>query len=380
MEQGSFGFSTESGNHRGMEFEIEELIELCKVAAQYGGRYACHMRNYGDHMLSSTQEALYVAKEADIPIVISHVSVGGLENAGKAGYFLDLLDEAREQGIQVIADMFPYWFSEALHFSPLLTSLLPEWFTEGGDESIIKGLQNPGERARLKAELEEGKSSRWYVVPGRGEDEAYGKSPLKREHWAHELVILSCRGGEQYCGKTMAEIARSMGVDPIEAILNLLVLDPQACKVFRSANEDDFRTLIKYPWMAFGTDGGLVKAIRRPGVPSPVLCASFPHVFGKYVREEKLLTLEEAVRRMTSLPAQFMGLKDRGLLLEGMQADVVVFDPQTIDANPIYDPAADRHTVYLNKGIEFVITNGQIVLEGDQVTGALPGQVLRLNG
>jgi N-acyl-D-aspartate/D-glutamate deacylase len=238
-------------------------------------------------------------------------------------------------------------------------------------------LQNSDERAKVKAELREGKSSRWYVVPGRGEDEAYGKSPLKQEHWEHSLVILSCLNGEQYNNQTVAKIAESMGVDPFEALLNLLALDPQTRKVFISPNEDGLRTFMKQPWIAFGTDGGLVKAIRRPGIPSPVLYASFPHVLGKYVREEKLLTLEEAVRKMTSLPAQFLGLKDRGLLLEGMQADVVVFDSNTVAGNPIYDPAADRHTVYLNKGIELVIVNGQIVLEGDTHTGALPGRVLR---
>lgn len=378
MQQGAFGFSTESGSHRGMEFEIEELIELCKVAARYGGRYACDVRDYGDHAISALKEALYVAQEADIPMVISHVFVRGLENAGKARYVLDVVEEGRERGIQVIIDVFPYWFDEALHFSPLLTSLLPEWFTEGGDEAMLERLQNPDERARVKAELKEGKSSRWYVVPGRGEEEAYGKSPLKREHWEDGLVVLSCRNGEQYRNQTMARIARSMGVDSFEAILNLITLDPQTRKVFVSTNEDDLRTFIKYPWAAFGTDGGLIKAIRRPGIPSPVLYASFPHLLGKYVRQEKLLTFEEAVRKMTSLPAQFLGLKDRGLLLEGMQADVVVFDPRTVDGNPTYDPAADRHTVYLNKGIELVMVNGQIVLQGDTPTGALPGQVLRL--
>jgi len=229
----------------------------------------------------------------------------------------------------------------------------------------------------VKAQLQEGESSSWYVVPGRGKEEAYGKSPLARAHWENELVVISCRNGEQYRDQTIGAIARSMGVDPFEAILNLLALDPQARKVFVSSNEDDLRTFMRYPGMAFGTDGGLIKAILRPGVPNPMLYASFPHVLGKYVREERLLTLEDAVRKMTSLPAQALGLQDRGLLLPGMQADLVVFDPGEVDGVPIYDPAADRHTAYLNKGIDLVVVNGQVVLDGDTPTGALPGQILR---
>ena len=230
---------------------------------------------------------------------------------------------------------------------------------------MLERLGDPDERARVKAELQAGKSSSWYVVPGRGEDEAYGQSPLARAHWEDELVLLSCRDGEQYRDRTMGAIARSMGVDPVEAILNLLEIDPQARKVFVSPNEGDLRTFMRYPGMAFGTDGGLIKAILRPGVPNPVLYASFPHVLGKYVREERLLSLEDAVRKMTSLPARALGLTDRGLLLPGMQADLVVFDPKEVDGAPIYDPAADRHTAYLNKGIKLVLVNGQVVLDGD---------------
>ena len=360
-----------------MDFAIEELIELCRVAAGYGGRYACHIRDYGDKLIAAVKEALFVAEEAGIELILSHMMVYGLENTGKAAHALQLVEQARARGLPAVADMFPYWFNEALHFSPLLTSLLPAWFVQGDDSAMLERLRDPEQRARLKAELEAGESSTWYVVPGRTKDEAYGQSPLARAHWEDELVLLSCRNGEQYQDQTMGAIARSMGADPFEAILNLLALDPQARKVFVSPNEDDLRTFMRYPGMAFGTDGGLIKAILRPGVPNPVLYASFPHVLGKYVREEGLLTLEDAVRKMTSLPARALGLTDRGLLLPGMQADLVVFDPDEVDGVPIYDPAADRHTAYLNKGIELVLVNGEIVLDGDAPTGALPGQILR---
>ncbi len=377
MEQGALGFSTESGTHKGMDFAIEELVELCRVAAAYGGRYACHIRNYGDTLIAAVKEALDVAEQAGIELILSHMMVYGLENTGKAAHALKLIEEARARGLPVVADMFPYWFNEALHFSPLLTSLLPAWFVQGGDSAMLERLHDPEQRARLKAELEAGESSTWYVVPGRTKDEAYGQSPLARAHWENELVLLSCRNGVQYQDQTMGAIARAMGVDPFEAILNLLALDPQARKVFVSPNQDDLRTFMRYPGMAFGTDGGLIQAILRPGVPNPVLYASFPHVLGKYVREEGLLTLEDAVRKMSSLPARALGLTDRGLLLPGMQADLVVFDPDEVDGVPIYDPAADRHTAYLNKGIDLVLVNGQVVLDGDTPTGALPGQILR---
>ena len=378
MKQGAVGFSTESGGHRGMDFDLEELVELCQVAARYDGKYACDVNNFGDGFVSAIKQALYVAEKADIPIILSHIKITGLENNGKAEYILKLIDEGREKGIQITADMFPYWFSESLNFFPLLASLLPEWFSKGGDEAILERLSNPNTRTKIKTELEEGKSSPWYVVPGRGEDEVYGQSPLKREHWEDMLMILSCRGGEQYQNQTIAQIARAMDVDPFDALLNVLALDPQTCKVFVSANQNDLRTFLKHPAVSFGTDGGLVKAILRPGVPNPMLYASFPHVLGQYVRREKLLTLEDAVRKMTSLPAQSLGLKDRGVLLPGMRADVVVFDPHTVDSNLIYDPAADRHTAYLNKGIELVMVNGQIVLDGDTPTGTLSGEILRL--
>ena len=306
--------------------------------------------------------------------------VYGLENSGKAVRALELIEEARARGLSVVADMFPYWFNEALNFSPLLTALLPPWFVAGGDSLVLERLADPQQRSKVKAQLQEGKSSPWYVVEGRAEDEAYGQSPLARDHWEDELVLLTCRGGERYQGQTMGSIARAMGVDPFEAILNLLALDPQARKVFASTNTDDLRTFMAYPGMAFGTDGGLVKAILRPGVPNPMLYASFPHVLGKYVREEGLLTLEDAVRKMTSLPARALGFADRGLLLPGMRADLVVFDPDSVAGVPVYDPAAGRHTPYLNKGIDLVLVNGQVVLDGDTPTGALPGQVLRGTG
>jgi N-acyl-D-amino-acid deacylase len=380
MEQGALGFSTESGTHRGMDFAIEELIELCQVAAGYGGRYACHIRDYGDKLLAAVKEALDVAEQSGVELILSHMMIYGLENSGKSTPALELIEEARERGLPVVADMFPYWFNEALHFSPLLASLLPAWFIKGGDSMVLERLGDPVERAKVKAQLQAGESSSWYVVPGRDKDEAYGQSPLARPHWEDELVLLSCQDGEQYRDRTVGAIARSMGVDPVEAILNLLEIDPQARKVFVSPNEGDLRTFMRYPGMAFGTDGGLVKAILRPGVPNPVLYASFPHVLGKYVREEKLLGLEDAVRKMTSLPARALGLTDRGLLLPGMRADLVVFDPKEVDGVPIYDPAADRHTPYLNKGISLVLVNGQVVLDGDKPSGALPGQILRWAG
>ena len=157
----------------------------------------------------------------------------------------------------------------------------------------------------------------------------------------------------------------------------MLALDPEARKAFVSPNEADLRALMRYPGSAFGTDGGLVPAILRAGVPSPVLYASFPHVLGHYVRREKVLSLEDAVRKMTSLPAQTLGLADRGLLRPGMRADVVMFDPDTVDGVEIYDPAASRATPYTNQGIELVIVNGQAVLEDGALTGARPGKILR---
>ena len=377
MQQGALGFSTESGSHRGMDFDLAELNELCAVAARYGGSYACHMRSYDDRLIASLKEALHTAEVARIPLILSHLLVSGVENAGKSSLVLQMIEEARGQGLPIAVDIFPYWFDEALHFSPLLSSVLPEWACEGGSEALRARVQDPPQRARLLADLAAGKSSRAYVVPGRTEHEAYGLSPLKRLHWEDSLRILACRGGEQFVGQTAAQVARTLGVDPLAAILDLLALDPGTCKAFVSPNEADLRALMRYPGTAFGTDGGLVRAILRAGAPSPVLYASFPHVLGHYVRREKVLSLEDAVRKMTSLPAQTLGLADRGLLRPGMQADVVMFDPDTVDGVEIYDPAADRNTPYTNRGIELVVVNGQVALEGGALTGARPGKILR---
>ena len=377
MQQGALGFSTESGSHRGMDFDLAELNELCQAAARYGGSYACHMRSYDDQMIASLKEALHTAEVARIPLILSHLMVNGLENAGKSRLVLDLIEEARDRGLQVAVDIFPYWFEEALHFSPLLSSVLPEWASDGGPVALRAAVRDPPQRARLLAELRAGKSSRAYVVPGRTEQEAYGLSPLKRLHWENSLRITACRGGEQFVGQTAAQAARALGVDPFEAILDLLALDAEARKAFVSPNEADLRALMRYPGTAFGTDGGLVRAILRAGAPSPVLYASFPHVLGHYVRREKVLSLEDAVRKMTSLPAQTLGLADRGLLRPGMQADVVMFDPDTVDGVEISDPTVGRNTAYTNPGIEVVIVNGQVALEDGAPTGARPGKILR---
>lgn len=376
MRAGAFGFSTESGSHKGMDFDTEELVELCKVAGADGGIFTNHMRNYDDAAVDSTREALAICEQSGVPMIISHLGVAGRRRGVPAEAILSLIDDARERGLQVTADVMPYGYEEALFFSARLRDLLPEWATEGGADAFRQRIADPSDRARLRAELVAGQSSRFYVSPTAKPGEAYSTGPLGYPGWEARLEIVRC-ADPRYAGRRVGEVARELGQDPFDVVFDILAADFAAAKVFRSkADDDDLRALVTHPWVAFGGDGAQTRAIRRPGIPNPTQYSIFPMILGRYVRQRRWLRWEEAIRKMTSLPCLAMGLYDRGVLRSGAWADITIFDPDRVSDCPNYDQYPQQYAI----GIDHVIVNGVHTVADGALTGERGGQVLRLTG
>lgn len=373
MRDGAFGFSTESGSHKGMDFDTEELIELCKVAGAAGGIFTNHMRNYDDEAVSATREALAVCEAAGVPMIISHLGVAGRRRGVPAEAILSLIDDARDRGLQVTADVMPYGYEEALFFSAQMRDLLPEWATEGGADEFARRMAGSDARARLRDELIAGKASRFYVSPEAKPGEAYSCGPLGYPGWEERLEVVRCAQA-QFAGRRIGEIARETGQDPFEVVFAILAADFDAAKVFRSkADDTDMRALVTHPWVAFGGDGAQTRAIRRPGIPNPTQYSIFPMILGRYVRQRRWLRWEEAIRKMTSLPCLAMGIYDRGVLRTGAWADITIFDPDRVNDCPDYARYPEQYAI----GIEQVIVNGTLSVEDGRLTGERDGRVLR---
>ena len=374
MREGAFGFSTESGSHKGMDFDTTELIELCKVAGAQGGIFTNHMRNYDDEAVSSTREALAVCEAAGVPMIISHLGVAGRKRGVPAEAILSLIDDARDRGLQVTADVMPYGYEEALFFSARMRDLLPEWATAGGAAEFSRRIADTDVRMRLREELVAGKASRFYVSPEAKPGEAYSCGPLGYPGWEDRLEVVRCTEA-QYAGRRLGDVARETGRDPFDVVFAILDADFDAAKVFRSkADDTDWRALVTHPWVAFGGDGAQTRAIRRPGIPNPTQYSIFPMILGRYVRQRRWLRWEEAIRKMTSLPCLAMGIYDRGVLRPGAWADITIFDPDRVNDCPDYDQYPAQYAI----GIEHVIVNGVPAVADGQLTGDRSGQVLRL--
>jgi N-acyl-D-aspartate/D-glutamate deacylase len=377
MREGSFGVSTESGSHKEMDFDVEELIELCKIAAEYGGIYSNHMRDYEMEVVASTEEALYISEQANIPSIISHIGVAGRQRGVPAEGLLALLDRGRERGLQVTADIMPFGYRESLTFTALARDMLPESATADGHDAFKQEMADPDSRERLKQELREGASSRWYVSPTAKKGEAYSEGPLAGDGWPEQLEFVVC-AERAFEGRRAAEIAREVGSDPFDVLFWALEADWDTAKVMHTSwAEEDLKLMVQHPWVAFGGDGAQTKAMwgKRPGVPNPTQYCIFPMILGRYVRQKNWLRWEDAIRKMTSLPCAAMGIYDRGVIRPGAWADVTIFDPDTIIDTPSYYHYPQTYA----RGIHHVIVNGApAVLDGRQ-TGERPGKALRLN-
>jgi len=348
VEQGAFGMSSGLVYPPGIFAKPGEIIEICRAIADAGAIYESHIRNETDGVAEAVSEAIEVAEKAGIPVQIAHHKTAGIRNWGKSAETLRLIDAARDRGLDVTFDVYPY-----VAASTSLVSLLPPWTHEGGIKKLLGRLESGENRARISRELEEG-------LPG-------WQNFYKASGW-DKIIVSSCRKNKGYEGKTLLEIAAAKGIGPAEALFDVLLEeDGDVLMVLFMMAEEDVAAILRHPAAMIGSDG-----LYSSGKPHPRYYGTFPRVLGKYVRQDKVLSLAEAVRKMTSAPARRLGLKDRGLLLEGMAADIVAFDPATVEDRATYmDPQQPP------VGIEYVLVNGQVAVRRGEYTGVLAGKVLR---
>jgi len=353
MQEGAFGLSTSLAYVPDRFASTEEIIALAKVAARYGGTYVTHQRDEGDGIDASLDEVFRIAREAKIPAQIYHLKTAGTRNWGRMPAVLARIESARAEGLDVSANQYPWAAS-----SNNLDASLPLWVREGGREKLLARLRDPATRARARADFPKDNPD-WSVEPG-----------------SRILITRTLNPAlKAYEGRTIAEIAKSENKDPLDVLMDIVIADrANTGRVTFSMSEDDVRTALAHPLVSMGTDSG---AKAEDGIFSeershPRAWASAARILGKYVRDEKVLTLEEAIRKMTSLPASRMGLADRGILRPGMAADVVAFDPATVrDRSTYADP------IHYSAGIPYVCVNGQLVVDGGRITDARPGRALK---
>jgi N-acyl-D-amino-acid deacylase len=358
MEQGAVGVSTALEYAPAPYASTEELIALASEAAPYGGIYATHMRSEGDGMVAALDETFRIAREARIPAEIWHLKVAGKKNWGHMADVVKRIEAARASGLDITADTYAYtaWFND-------MSAFVPPWAHDGGNEKMVARLKDPAMRARIVKDIKT-PSDTW----DNEWDEISGPESIL-------IGVVKNPALRSLQGQTLAAIAKSRGKDPIETLLDILVEDNgfTGCAVF-GMQEDDVTLALLQPWTSINNDssGTSPEGLLGEEHPHPRAYGTFPRILRKYVREEHRLSLEEAIRKFTALPAQRMRLTDRGVLKRGMWADVVVFDPATI---------ADRSTFsspnQLATGMRWVLVNGAPVIADGKMTGAKPGQVLR---
>jgi len=358
MEQGAFGLTNAIEATCGYA-KTDELIELAKEVSRYGGIYATHVRGEGDTILDSVREAIEIGQKANIPVEIFHLKVAGKNNWGRMPEVVGLIEAARTRGLDVNANQYPYIAA----YHPMLP-LLPTWALEGGVDKTMERLRDPQLRARMKEDIENG-------LPGWDDNKVQQSGGWQR------VVIAGTRTEKNLslAGMTLEELGRARHEDPAKAFFDLL-LDEHGqifCMLFMM-NEKDVQTALREPWVDIASDGSSLstEGLLAAGHPHPRNYGTFPRILGHYVRDEKVLTLEDAVRRMTSLSAQRLRLKDRGLIREGYWADVVVFDP-----NRIIDKATFSSPKQYPEGINYVLVNGHVVIDRGNHTGERPGMALR---
>ena len=359
MEQGALGVSTSLQYVPDRFASTDEIVELAKVAARYGGVYFTHQRSESGRIFESLDEVFAVAERAQIPAEIWHLKTAYKANFGKMPEVLKRIEAARARGLDVTANQYPY-----TRASNGLDSCLPLWSREGGFEKTLPRLTDPATRERIKKDMDDPNATTW-------ENQWYGAN-------GGDGVMLSSvlnRDLAKYEGMTLSQIGKAMGKDPRDAVIDLVIADRGESSVITAImDEDDVRAALKHPLVGIGTDSG---AQAQDGMLSeskshPRAWGSFPRILGHYVRDEHLLTLEEAIRKMTSKAADRVHLADRGLLRPGMMADITVFDPATIrDVSTFDDP---KHYA---TGVRHVFVNGTRVVSDGAITAERPGRPLR---
>jgi dihydroorotase/N-acyl-D-amino-acid deacylase len=358
MREGAVGVSTALEYAPAPYARTEELIALASEAGKVGGIYATHMRDESNAVLSAIDEALRIGREGRLPVEIWHIKVAGKANWGRMPEVVAKINAARAQGMDVTADTYAYtaWSND-------FSAFIPPWAHDGGDAKLVERLKDPAMRARIRKDMMTSSSdwdNEWQEIPG-------PKAVLISAVQNPKLLPLQ--------GKTLADVAKMENKDPIDALFDLLIEDHAFTEVVVfGMSEPDVTLALQQPWVAIDNDssGASPEGILGQEHPHPRGYATFPRILSKYVREEKKLTLEDAIRKFSALPAQRMRLTDRGVLKAGMWADVVIFDPATIR-----DLATFENPNQLSRGMEYVLVNGAPVIDQGKMTGALPGKVLR---
>ena len=340
MRDGAFGFATGLTYPPGAYSDTDELVAVSQAVGEYGGFYITHARyTLGDRLLDPFREAVDIGRRSGVPVHLSHYH-SPVDGMGQR--MLDLVDESRNSGVDVTFDQYPYAAA-----STLLHSLLPYWVHAGGPPALLERIKTREVRERIGDSVNPmwGLSLDYYIFSHLGSD--------KNKEWE---------------GRSLVDLARAQGKSMVDAICDLLIEENlEVAFVARTGNPDNIRTIVKHPAHMVGSDGLLTGEM-----PNPRSYGTFPYVLGQFVREEGLLRLEEAVRKMTSIPAQRLGLSDRGILRDGMKADIVMFDPDRVQALATFEEPKQ-----FPEGIDYVLVNGQPVIDNGTHTGALPGRALR---
>jgi N-acyl-D-aspartate/D-glutamate deacylase len=358
MEEGALGVGSSLIYAPAFYAKTDELVELCKVASQYGGTYISHMRSEGDRLLEAIDELLTISREANIPAEIYHFKAAGSRNWGKLDQAIQKIEDARAAGMHITADMYTYTAG-----ATGLNAVMPPWVQEGGQKAWEDRLRDPAIRKKVKEEMSQPTDAweNFYDAVG---------TPDK-------IILVGFKNDslKKYTGKTLAEVAKMRGISPQETAMDLVIQDDsEVGTVYFLMSEDNVKKKIGIPWVSFGSDEGSLapEGVFLKSNPHPRAYGNVARLLGKYVRDEGVITMEEAIRRLTSFPARNLHIRKRGLLNRGYFADVVVFDAEYIADHATY---AEPH--HYATGVKQVFVNGVQVIADGEHTGAKPGRVVR---
>ena len=357
MKDGTVGVSTALEYAPAPYAKTDELIALAAEAGRFGGIYSTHMRNESDSVLDAIDEALRIGREAHVPVEIWHIKVAGKNNWGRMPEVVAKIDGARASGADVTADTYAYtaWFND-------FSAFIPPWAHDGGTAKLVERLKDPATRERIRKDM---------LTPSKDWDNEWQEIP------GPDAIMIGVVENPKMLplqGKRLSEIAKLWNKDPMDALFDFLIEDPATGVAVFGMSQPDVTLALQQPWVAIDNDssGTSPEGILGQEHPHPRAYGTFPRILRKYVRDEKVLSLPDAIRKFSALPAQRMRLTDRGVLKSGMWADIVIFDPSTVR-----DLATFDNPNQLSEGMEYVLVNGVPVIDQSRMTGALPGKVLR---
>ncbi len=357
MQDGAVGVSTSLEYAPAPYAKTDELIALATEAGKFGGIYATHMRNESDSVLEAIDEALRIGREAHVPVEIWHIKVAGKNNWGRMPEVVSKINAARAAGADVTADTYAYtaWYND-------FSAFIPPWAHDGGTAKLVERLKDPATRERIRKDM---------LTPSRDWDNEWQEIP------GPDAIMIGAVANPKLLplqGKRLSEVAKLWNKDPIDALFDFLIEDPTTGVAVFGMSQPDVTLALQQPWVSIDNDseGTSPEGILGQAHPHPRAYGTFPRILSKYVREEKSPTLEDAIRKFTALPALRMRLTDRGVLKQGMYADVVIFDPNTVRDRATFD-----NPNQLSEGMEYVLVNGVPVIDGGKMTGKLPGKILR---